>query len=127
MAFAGLWETWTGPNGEEMETAAIVTTQANTEMAAVHHRAPVIVPPEQFDFWLDCGNVDEHDARRRCSSRRPTARWRSTRFRRRSTRSPMTRPTSLEALHSVAGGGIAASGQTARQKRAADSGQGSLF
>jgi putative SOS response-associated peptidase YedK len=59
VAFAGLWETWIGTNGEEMETAAIVTTQANAEMAAVHHRAPVIVPPEQFDFWLDCRNVDE--------------------------------------------------------------------
>ena len=54
IAFAGLWETWIGPNGEEMETAAIVTTHANATMAAVHHRAPVIVPPEQFDFWLDC-------------------------------------------------------------------------
>ena len=52
LAFAGLWETWTGPNGEEMETAAIVTTQANKEMGAVHHRAPVIVPPDQFDLWL---------------------------------------------------------------------------
>jgi putative SOS response-associated peptidase YedK len=59
VAFAGLWETWIGPNGEEMETAAIVTTEANATMAAVHHRAPVIVPPEQFDFWLDCKNVDE--------------------------------------------------------------------
>ena len=59
IAFAGLWETWIGPNGEEMETAAIVTTQANADMATVHHRAPVIVPPEQFDFWLDCRNVDE--------------------------------------------------------------------
>jgi putative SOS response-associated peptidase YedK len=53
IAFAGLWETWTGPNGEEMDTAAIVTTQANREMAAVHHRAPVLVQPEQFDLWLD--------------------------------------------------------------------------
>ena len=52
LAFAGLWEVWTGPNGEEMETAAIVTSQANREMATVHHRAPVIVPPEQFDLWL---------------------------------------------------------------------------
>jgi putative SOS response-associated peptidase YedK len=52
VAFAGLWETWMGPNGEEMETAAIVTTQANREMSAVHHRAPVIIAPDQFDFWL---------------------------------------------------------------------------
>ena len=62
LAFAGLWETWTGPNGEEVETAAIVTTDANKEMAAVHHRAPVIVPPEQFDFWLDCANIGEQEA-----------------------------------------------------------------
>jgi putative SOS response-associated peptidase YedK len=59
IAFAGLWETWMGPNGEEMETAAIVTTRANKEMAEVHPRAPVIVPPEQFAFWLDCANIDE--------------------------------------------------------------------
>jgi putative SOS response-associated peptidase YedK len=62
IAFAGLWETWIGPNGEEMETAAIVTTTANAEMGQVHHRAPVIVPPEQFDFWLDTGNVDAKTA-----------------------------------------------------------------
>jgi putative SOS response-associated peptidase YedK len=59
IAFAGLWETWIGPNGEELDTAAIVTTQANAAMATVHHRAPVIVPPEQFGRWLDCVNVDE--------------------------------------------------------------------
>ena len=58
LAFAGLWETWTGPNGEEMETAAIITTDANKEMAQVHHRAPAIVPPEAFDFWLDTDKVD---------------------------------------------------------------------
>jgi putative SOS response-associated peptidase YedK len=62
MAFAGLWENWIGPNGEEMESAAIITTEANKEMGAVHHRAPVIVPPEQFDFWLDCTNVSEQEA-----------------------------------------------------------------
>jgi putative SOS response-associated peptidase YedK len=62
LAFAGLWETWTGPNGEEMETAAIITTDANKEMAQVHHRAPVIVPPEAFDFWLDSDKVDAKTA-----------------------------------------------------------------
>ena len=58
MAFAGLWETWMGPNGEEMETAAIVTTTANRTLGAVHDRMPVVVPPEAFDLWLDCVNVD---------------------------------------------------------------------
>jgi putative SOS response-associated peptidase YedK len=58
LAFAGLWETWTGPNGEEMETAAIVTTAANRTLAPIHHRMPVIVAPEAFDFWLDCEKVD---------------------------------------------------------------------
>jgi putative SOS response-associated peptidase YedK len=46
-----------GPNGEEVETAAIVTTAASREIAHIHDRMPVIVPPEAFDFWLD-PNVD---------------------------------------------------------------------
>jgi putative SOS response-associated peptidase YedK len=57
-AFAGLWETWTGPNGEELETAAIVTTQANRTLASIHDRMPVVVPPEAFELWLDCAHVD---------------------------------------------------------------------
>ena len=58
MAFAGLWECWTGPNGEELETAAIVTTNANTTLGEVHGRMPVILAPEAFDLWLDCAQVD---------------------------------------------------------------------
>lgn len=57
-AFAGLWETWMGPNGEELETAAIVTTVANTTLAPLHDRMPVIVPPEAYDIWLDGAAVD---------------------------------------------------------------------
>jgi len=58
IAFAGLWETWMGPNGEEMETAAIVTTAANRELSPLHDRMPVVLPPDAFDLWLDCRNVD---------------------------------------------------------------------
>jgi putative SOS response-associated peptidase YedK len=58
IAFAGLWESWMGPNGEEMETAAIVTTQASRDIAHIHDRMPVILQPDTFDFWLDCRNVD---------------------------------------------------------------------
>jgi putative SOS response-associated peptidase YedK len=57
-AFAGLWETWTGPNGEELDTAAIVTTNANRTLAAIHSRMPVILPPDAFDLWLDSAHVD---------------------------------------------------------------------
>ncbi|WP_137045652.1 SOS response-associated peptidase [Pseudolabrys sp. FHR47] len=58
LAFAGLWETWTGPNGEELDTVAIVTTDANRTVGPLHDRMPVIVPPEAFDLWLDCDHVD---------------------------------------------------------------------
>jgi putative SOS response-associated peptidase YedK len=58
LAFAGLYETWTGPNGEELDTAAIVTTAANRTLAALHDRMPVFVPPNAFDLWLDCANVE---------------------------------------------------------------------
>src|ERR1039458_1169047 len=57
LAVAGLWETWEGPNGEELETAAIVTTRANRTLSAIHERMPVIVPPEAFDLWLDAATV----------------------------------------------------------------------
>ena len=45
IAFAGLWESWMGANGEEMETATIVTTTAGRDIAHLHDRMPVIVPP----------------------------------------------------------------------------------
>jgi putative SOS response-associated peptidase YedK len=62
MALAGLWETWTGPNGEEQETAAIVTTKANQTCAAIHDRMPMILEPADYDLWLDCANVDTETA-----------------------------------------------------------------
>jgi putative SOS response-associated peptidase YedK len=59
IAFAGLWETWTGPNGEEVDTATVITTPANRLLAAIHDRMPVIVAPDAFSLWLDCAKVDE--------------------------------------------------------------------
>ena len=58
IAFAGLWETWTGPNGEEVDTAAIVTTEASRDITHIHHRMPVVIQPGDFDAWIDCMNVD---------------------------------------------------------------------
>jgi putative SOS response-associated peptidase YedK len=58
LAFAGLYETWTGPNGEELDTAAIITTTANRTLSPLHDRMPVFVPPDAFALWLDCANVE---------------------------------------------------------------------
>jgi putative SOS response-associated peptidase YedK len=62
LTFAGLWETWTGPNGEELDTATIVTTEANRMLSAIHGRMPAILAPEAFALWLDCDHVDARTA-----------------------------------------------------------------
>jgi putative SOS response-associated peptidase YedK len=62
LAFAGLWESWSGPNGEEVETAAIVTTIANRALRSIHDRMPVMLEEETYDLWLDCRNVDAASA-----------------------------------------------------------------
>jgi putative SOS response-associated peptidase YedK len=58
VAFAGLWEDWMGPNGEELQTACIVTTAANRTLMPLHDRMPAVIPPEAFDLWLDNANVE---------------------------------------------------------------------
>lgn len=58
-AMAGLWETWREDEGSELlESCAIVTTSPNEKLARIHDRMPVILPPEQYDFWLDKRNED---------------------------------------------------------------------
>jgi putative SOS response-associated peptidase YedK len=59
--FAALAETWTGPNGEEMDTVAIVTAPANAELATLHHRVPVTIAPGDYERWLDCRLHDVDD------------------------------------------------------------------
>jgi putative SOS response-associated peptidase YedK len=62
IGFAGLMETWLGPNGEELDTVAIVTTAASADLAVLHHRVPVTIASGNFDRWLDCGDVDAEEA-----------------------------------------------------------------
>jgi len=53
-ALAGIWEHWLGADGSEIETMAILVTEANGDVRALHDRMPVILAPEDFDRWLDC-------------------------------------------------------------------------
>src|SRR6266404_7835716 len=58
IGLAGLAETWIGPNGEELDTVAIVTAPASADLAVLHHRVPVTIAPGDFDCWLDCSDDD---------------------------------------------------------------------
>ena len=51
-AFAGLWERWTPPQGDALETCTIITTAASAAVRPVHDRMPVMLAPEAFDMWL---------------------------------------------------------------------------
>jgi putative SOS response-associated peptidase YedK len=51
--FAGLWEKWTNPAGEEISSCTIVTTAANELLQPIHDRMPVILSPQDYDLWLD--------------------------------------------------------------------------
>ena len=58
LGLAGLAETWIGPNGEELDTVAIVTAPASVDLAALHHRVPVTIAAGDFERWLDCSAQD---------------------------------------------------------------------
>jgi putative SOS response-associated peptidase YedK len=62
MGLAGIAETWTGPNGEEVDTVALITTAAAKDLAAFHPRMPAIIPPDAFDLWLNCREADAETA-----------------------------------------------------------------
>ena len=52
-AFAGLWEHWhSKETGESLQTATLLTTQANEFLAPLHHRMPVILEPDRAERWL---------------------------------------------------------------------------
>jgi putative SOS response-associated peptidase YedK len=63
MVFAGLYSQWAGPNGEEMDTACIVTVEPNLEISSIYDRMPAILTtPQQIDDWLNTAAVEPRDA-----------------------------------------------------------------
>ena len=58
LAVAGLWSTWTTPEGATLRTCCVITTQANSTMSPIHDRMPVIVETDDWEDWLDRGLGD---------------------------------------------------------------------
>lgn len=57
-AFAGLWDCWQKPDGHELRSFTIITTQANDLIRPVHDRMPVILRQEDEEQWLDSSVTD---------------------------------------------------------------------
>jgi putative SOS response-associated peptidase YedK len=57
-AFAGLWSVWHRGAPEELRSCTIITTAANSAVAPIHDRMPVILPRDAEESWL------AHDAPR---------------------------------------------------------------
>ena len=58
-AFAGLWDSWKSPDGQQLRTCTIITTEPNEVVAPIHDRMPAILLPEARDAWLDTSIKDE--------------------------------------------------------------------
>ena len=68
LAFAGIWEHWQDANGNELESAALITTQANKTLEPIHNRMPVILDKTAQEQWL---NVAEITAAKACELLNP--------------------------------------------------------
>jgi putative SOS response-associated peptidase YedK len=51
MAFAAIWQPWER-DGTAFETCAMITTEAGPNLAAIHHREPVVLEPRDWPLWL---------------------------------------------------------------------------
>lgn len=53
LLFAGIWGCWKSPEGTALETCSILTTAANSLMAAIHDRMPVILGRNAIAKWVN--------------------------------------------------------------------------
>lgn len=51
-AFAGLWATWRAPDGAQLRSTTIVTTESSGALRELHHRVPVILEAQTEQAWL---------------------------------------------------------------------------
>lgn len=63
-SIAGIWENWKTPGGGMLESCTLLTTEANSLMATIHERMPVILQPSDFEAWLDRSVTDSQELQR---------------------------------------------------------------
>ena len=49
----GIWSKWTSPDGAEIESCCVLTTESNDLIKPLHHRMPVVVPNGFEKRWTE--------------------------------------------------------------------------
>lgn len=62
MIMAGVYATWVGPEGEEVDSVAIVTVPANSDLRHIHDRMPALLEDDAVENWLNVRNVGGAEA-----------------------------------------------------------------
>ncbi len=52
LPMAGLWDNWRNPEGNTILSYTVLTTEPQSDLAFIHNRMPVILPPDDVDRWL---------------------------------------------------------------------------
>lgn len=56
LGLAGIYESWTSPDGSEIWTCSLITTDASPEFSKIHDRMPLLVPANATELWLTQGS-----------------------------------------------------------------------
>ena len=49
----GIWSKWSSPDGAELESCCVLTTESNALIKPIHHRMPVVVSAEYEEQWTE--------------------------------------------------------------------------
>ena len=63
LPIAGIWSSWRTPTGELIESASIITQEAQGELETIHSRMPVFMPRDRWSPWLDSDNNEIEELR----------------------------------------------------------------
>ncbi|MDQ6797784.1 MAG: SOS response-associated peptidase [Actinomycetota bacterium] len=63
LAIAAVWDRWCGADDETVVSCAVITTEANDDVAPLHDRMPACLELSDWEEWLDPANHDEEALR----------------------------------------------------------------
>lgn len=64
LSLAGIWNEWVSPNGQTIQSVAVITRDSIGGLATIHSRMPVILPKDRWEPWMDSSFTDADHLRK---------------------------------------------------------------